>query len=580
MNTQARQVARVIPLVAGLLASGWVVAAPATPQSADLILSNGKIYTVSVEAPWAEAVAIRDGNYVYVGDAEGAEAYRGADTKAIDLDGRMAMPGINDTHSHPWQGGLKQLYECNFAFSAGPDEIEAALRGCIADNPDAVWITGGQWTSDFFKDNPLESPRAWLDDIADGRAVYLEDDSGHHAWVNSKALELAGIAADAPDPQGGKFLRDDDGVPNGIALESASILIGEVLPEPSHQQNINAIGRAVSLANAFGITGMLEARTPASISPAYAEADKLGLITAHVVTDLQTPYGPRTEKIDVPALLAFSERYASANVHTRFAKLYLDGVPTGSRSAVMLEPYLVDEKHPVATKGMLMIEPSVLEADLTALDAAGFTVKVHTAGDGSVRLALDAIEAVRKQNGASGLRHELGHAGYIDPADIPRFSQLNVTADLSPYLWYPRPIIDAVIGAVGERGYEYFPIKDLLDSGANVIMGSDWPSAAADMNPWPAIEAMVTRKNPASDSDETLWAEQAISLEQALHIATQQGALAYRLEARTGSVQVGKSADLIVLNQNLFSIPPSAISETSPDLTLFAGQVVYDRQAP
>jgi predicted amidohydrolase YtcJ len=568
----------VIALVAGLLVPGCLLAAPALSQPADLILSNGKIYTVSAAAPWAEAVAIRDGNYVYVGDARGVEAYRGVDTQAIDLDGRMAMPGINDTHSHPWQGGLKQLYECNFAFSAGLDEIAATLRGCIADNPDALWITGGQWTSDFFKENSLDSPRAWLDDVTGGRAVYLEDDSGHHAWVSSKALTLAGFASNAPDPQGGKFLRDDKGVPNGIALESASILIGDVLPEPSHQQNINAIGRAVSLANAFGITGMLEARTPARVSPAYAEADKLGLLTAHVVTDLQTPHGPRTQAIDVPALLAFSDRYASANVHTRFAKLYLDGVPTGSRSAVMLEHYLVDEEHPVATKGMLMIEPSVLEADLLALDAAGFTVKVHTAGDGSVRLALDAIEVVRQRNGASGLRHELAHAGYIDPADIPRFAQLNVTADLSPYLWYPRPIIDAIVGAVGERAYEYFPIKDLLASGANIGMGSDWPSAAADMNPWAAIEAMVTRKNPLSESDEALWPEQAISLEQALQIATRQGALAYRLEARTGSVEVGKSADLIVLNQNLFGIPASAISETSPDLTLFAGQVVYSRQ--
>ena len=205
-------------------------------------------------------------------------------------------------------------------------------------------------------------------------------------------------------------------------------------------------------------------------------------------------------------------------------------------------------------------------------------MKVHTAGDGAVRLALDAIEAVRERNGPSGLRHELAHAGYIDPVDLPRFAQLNVTADLSPYLWYPRPIVDAIIGAVGERAYEYFPIKDLLTTGANVGMGSDWPSAAADMNPWPAIEAMVTRRNPLRDDDETLWLEQAITLEQALAIATRQGARAYRLEERTGSVEVGKSADLIVLNNNLFDIPPARISETSPDLTLFAGQVVYRRQ--
>jgi hypothetical protein len=200
---------------------------------------------------------------------------------------------------------------------------------------------------------------------------------------------------------------------------------------------------------------------------------------------------------------------------------------------------------------------------------------MHAAGDGSVRVALDAIEQVRATNGASGLRHEIAHAGFIHPEDVSRFAELNVTVDLSPYMWFPRPINDAILGAVGERALRYWPIKDLLESGANVAIGSDWPSVAESMNPWPAIEAMVTRRNPYTDAAEALWPEQAITLDQALEVFTLNGAKAYRLEQLTGSIEVGKSADLIVLNQNLFDVDITAISETQVETTFFEGRVVY-----
>ena len=303
-----------------------------------------------------------------------------------------------------------------------------------------------------------------------------------------------------------------------------------------------------------------------------------GLLTAYAITALQTPRGKRDTAMDVAPLIEISKRHATEHVHTRFAKIFLDGVPTASRSAVMLEPYLVSEEFSEPTTGMLMVTPEVLTEDIAALDQNGFTVKIHTAGDGSVRIALDAIEQVRARNGRSGLRHQLAHAGYIDPDDLPRFAELNVTADLSPYLWFPRPIIDSIVGAVGERAYHYWPIKDLLASGANVSIGSDWPSAAASMNPWPALEAMVTRRNPGEDgkdSEQALWRSQAIKLEQAVEIFTRYGARAYRLEHQTGSIEVGKSADLIVLNQDLFKVPVEMISETLPELTLFEGAVVF-----
>jgi predicted amidohydrolase YtcJ len=547
------------------------------PAPAELVLDNGRIYTLDSEQPWAEAVAIREGRFVFVGGNEEAAAYVGENTQVIDLGGKMAMPGINDTHSHPWQGGVKLLYQCNFPFSATPDEIAVIVKGCVSANPDAEWIKGGQWTSDFFDIHDLGSPRQWLDAISGDTAIFFEDDSAHNAWVNSKALELAGIGRDVPDPPGGFFLRDADGGPNGVLLETAKPLVEKAVPDLSPAENLAGLARAVEEANAFGITGFAEARTPPEISAVYQQLDSEGRLTVHATTYLQTPPGPRSDSLDVAPLVEIAERHASGRVHTRFAKIFLDGVPTSSRTASMLAPYVVNEEYPEETRGSLLIEPEALAEDVTKLDAAGFTVKIHTAGDGSVRTALDAIEAARKANGNQNLPHSLGHAGYVDPTDLPRFSELNVTAEFSPYLWYPRPIIDSVVGAVGERGSRYWPTRDLLATGARLSIGSDWPSAAADMNPWPAMEALVTRRNPYQDGTESFWPEQAVSLQEAIKIFTLTGAKAHQLDGLTGSIEPGKSADLIVLDRQLFDIPIEDISDTRVEQTFFAGERVHSQ---
>lgn len=564
----------IIQVAAWLSALSGCVREDPTAQ-ADLILNNGAIYTVDAARPWVEAVAIADGRYVFVGDAAGANAFSGSETETIDLAGRMAMPGINETHAHSWQGGYKELYECNFAFTATPGEIAEIVRGCIASNPDSDWITGGQWTSDFFIENDIGSPREWLDAISGDKAIYFEDDATHNAWVNSKALDIAGITRDTPDPPGGAYMRDEDGDPNGLVLETAKPIVESFIPDWTHEQNVAAIARAVELANAYGLTGIHEARTPPHVAPAYRQLDEEGRLMAHTVINMQTPRGQRDEPFDIAPLLEVAEANASTHVHTRFAKMFIDGVPTASRTAVMIEPYLTSEEFPELTRGHPLIPQGVLSQDLINLDAAGITVKMHAAGDGSVRIALNAVENARRANGDSGLRHEIAHAGYIHPDDLPRFAALGVTADLSPYLWYPRPIIGSIVGAVGERAHYYWPVRDLLESGARVAIGSDWPSVAASMDPWPAMEAIVTRRDPHTDGAEALWPEQAITLAQAVEIFTLGGAVAYRLEALTGSIEVGKSADLIVLDQNIFDVPIERVSRTRVLQTWFEGRLVY-----
>jgi predicted amidohydrolase YtcJ len=241
----------------------------------------------------------------------------------------------------------------------------------------------------------------------------------------------------------------------------------------------------------------------------------------------------------------------------------------------MLAPYEPHPDYPEDFRGHLHVGEATLCRDLLEFERRGFTVKLHTAGDHSVRAALDAIESAHRASGRSDLRHELAHAGFIDPADLPRFRELNAVADLSPYMWYPSPIMNSVRGALGKRADRYWPIRDLLESGAPLLAGSDWSAAVESMDPWIGIASMVTRRDPKGRSPGALWPEQAISLERELEIFVAGGARSLRRASQTGSIEIGKSADLIALDRNLFAIPPEQISETEVELTLFAGQIVH-----
>ncbi len=552
--------------------------APAQPF-ADAVMLNGAIYTVDAAQPWVEAVAIEDGHYVFVGSSEEARKYVGAETNVADLQGRMVMPGINDAHIHPLMGATQQLYECQFPSASNPDQIADALRSCVEKDPASGWIIGGQWGSGFFQQFDIGSPRAWLDSISGDKAVSLNDDSHHNAWFNSKALALAGISRSTPDPEGGSIGRDAGGEPNGLLVETAAREGQKAMPDWSAGQYIAAVQEVMRIARGYGITGMKDAGAYESgAMSAYHEVDtNLGGLTLHLAADIRTPYGPRTAPLDIDEIERVRDAYASTHVHTEFVKIFLDGVPTPARTAGMLDPYLPDEVHGDPFTGNLHVGPELLANDLIALDAKGFTVKMHAAGDGSVREGLDAIAAARRANGDSGLRHELAHAGYIHPDDIPRFATLDAVADISPVLWHPSPIIDAIISALGPRGEKYFPVRDLLDAGARVVAGTDWPAVAPDANPWVGIESLVSRRDPYGQRQGQLWPQQAVTLEEAIRIYTLNGAGALRLDQVTGSIEVGKSADFIVLDRNLFEVAVDEIGGTEVVMTFFEGHPIYTR---
>ena len=559
-----------------LLLAGLAQAA----QDADSIYTNANIYTLDPEQPWAKAIAVSDGRILAVGDAADVLSRRGPNTRVEDLGGAMVLPGLIDAHVHPLKGGIKTLYECNFPFSATPKDVAATVAACVRDNPDAVWIRGGQWDSAFFDRFDVPSPKKLLDEVSGDKAVFLSDDSGHNAWLNSKALSILGITADTPDPDDGSILRlDGSSEPNGLLLEGPAQAVEAQLPEWTQPQLLEGARESVRIANSFGITAMKSAMAPEPFLQAFNALDKQGELNAHMALSILTPYGSRKSPLNYDDYSVLRDKYRSDDVDTRFIKIFMDGVPTPSRTAAMLEPYTAESPGAERTRGPMHLSSEQLASDLIEFDKRGFTVKIHTAGDRSVRVALDAIEAARKANGNSGLRHELAHAGFIDPKDIPRFKELDAVADLSPFLWHPSPIMDSVISAVGPRGEHYFPIKTLLEARAPVLAGSDWPAAVETIDPWLGLEAMVTRHHPRDAAAGELWPEQAITLEQAIAIFTIDNARALRLDTKAGSLEAGKSADFVVLSENLFDIAPEAISDVRVLRTVFKGQSVYSQEA-
>lgn len=559
------------------ITGGFLLAcnAPLKPEiAADTVLFNGLFYTLDEKQTWAQAIAIRDGRIVKVGSRNDVMATVGITTNKIDLQGRTVIPGINDAHVHPLPGGLKLEYECSFEFSATPDEIAQTISQCAKAQPDAQWIIGGQWDSDLFKRFTVDSPRALLDKAAPGKAVYLESDSGHDAWVSSTTLTLAGVNADSQVPAGGHAPRDDRGEFNGLLLEKARELVLPVVPDWSDAQYYQGLQRAMQLANRYGVTAMKSAAAGEKMLRAMADAANDARITTHLAGSIDMRE-LLDGGFDMARVNAQRDAYHSDQVDARYIKIFLDGVPTSSRTAAMLHDYQAESAGSKRHKGSLHFDAQQLKRMLLAMDSAGFTVKIHTAGDRSVRMALDVLAEVRRINGRSGLRHELAHAGFIAPVDLDRFKALNVVADLSPYLWHPSPIIDSVIGAVGPRGEEYWPVRSLIDKGAPILVGSDWPAAVPSINPWPGIEAMVNRRNPYTDDETQLWAEQAVSLPEALRLFIAESARALR-KSDIGCLCEGNWADLAVLNQAIFEVPVSKLGDTEAVMTFYKGLLVYE----
>ena len=537
-------------------------------QVADAVYKNGRIYTVDAGRSWAEAVAIRDGSIVYVGPDRGIEKYIGDNTIVRSLNGLMMLPAFQDAHIHPIYSGLDAL-ACDLTDLGDLAAYRTKIAEYAAANSDLEWIRGAGWSMAVFGPGAYAS-RTILDELVPDRPVYLVSADGHSAWVNSIALDIAGIDEDTPNPSGGIIDRDPvTGEPIGSLQEQGAMnLVEDKIPKPSLQDRIAALEYVRDMLHGYGITSVQEAYAFEPDLEAYAHLDKAGQLKLRVVAALWWEREQTEEQI--PYLEALRERFTTGYVRATSVKIMQDGVME-NYTAAMLEPYFVEN----GTKGIPMIEPEYLKDIVTALDKRDFQVHFHAIGDAAVRQSLDAIEVAQNSNGQRHLRHHISHLQIIDPADIPRFAELDVLANFQPLWAYADEyVVDLTIPFIGkERAQWMYPIKSVIDGGGTVAFGSDW--AVSTANPFPQIETAVTRIDAFEHDTEVLNPEQRVTLEQAIDAFTINAAFLNHHENETGSIEVGKLADLIVVDQNLFNIDASAISDTNVLLTLFAGEPVF-----
>jgi predicted amidohydrolase YtcJ len=536
---------------------------------ADLALRNGAIYTVDGARSWAETIAIDDGRIVYVGTDSGSKDYIGPQTQVVDLEGRMVLPGMQDVHIHPISGGI-EANGCDLNAATTVDEYLAIIRKYAEENPNEPWIKGGGWAMSSFGPGAL-ARKELIDAIVPDRPVILWSRDGHTTWVNSKALEVAGITRDTPDPADGRIDRDPKtGEPSGSLQEGASSLVSSKAPSDTDQVRDDGLRYAVKMLNGYGITGIQVASADEADLKTYRRLDDAGELSLHVVASIWWERDQGLEQVE--EIKRLRGEYTKGRVDAGTVKIMQDGVME-NYTAVVLEPYKLKGRKDV--RGIPMVEPELLKKAVTQLDADGFQVHFHAIGDGAVRQALDAIEAARAANGQLGHRHHISHIQLIHPDDQPRFRELGVVANFQPLWAYADDYInDLTLPFISKETAAYmYPIGSMQRSGAVVAFGSDWSVSTAD--PFEEMETAITRMDALNDATKPWMPEERIGLPEALAAFTINAAYTNRDEKNTGSLEVGKLANLAVLDRNLFEIPATEISDTKVLLTLFEGKPVH-----
>ena len=555
------RIARTLAAVA-VLAAAFAGAAGAQGAPAEWVFTGGTVWTADSAHPRASAVAVRGGRIVWVGEAKDAAAWTGRATTVIDLRGRMLLPGLHDSHLHPAAGGV-ELGECLLDADTTRAMLITHIAQCARSG--TGWLRGRGWQLPIFPDaNPS---RTLLDSLAPGRPAYLRSADGHGAWVNSKALALAGITAATPDPPRGRIERDASGRPSGTLRESATGLVARMMPARTWQDYVHGLRRTMALANSLGITSLTDADADTLMLRAYVALDSAHALTTRILATQHTDAAAGASQ--VPRLIAQRARFTVGHVRATAAKIYADGV-IEARTAALLQPYAG-----TSDRGPTPIPPERMDSLVVALDRAGFQVHVHAIGDRGVRMALDAFAAARAANGARDSRHQIAHLEMIDTLDVPRFAQLGVLADFQP-LWayrdsYIRDLTEPVLGP--ERSSRLYPIGSVVRAGGTIVGGSDW--IVSSMDPLAAIQVAVTRRDPDAPAGPPWLPNEVVTLDRILAAYTIEGARADFQERETGSISVGKAADLLVLDRDLTAVPPADIHRARAVLTMLEGKAVF-----
>lgn len=541
---------------------------------ADTIYEKGFVYTANGPKSRAQAFAVKDGKFIAVGSNDDMQIFAGKDTQIIDLKGDMVMPGLIDTHIHAVRGALTALGVV-FDPTATVDEIKAAVKEYIVDKKlkKGDWVEGAKWAVDAKTINAK-----MLDDIAPDNPVFLHDWTNHLGWVNSAALKAAKITKDMADPQGGVIDRDSSGNPTGILHDKALGLITAVMSPPKPEVVEERAAWIFNKLNGYGVTGIITPQLDSMRIEAYRGLESKNKLTLRIQGswDFNTRYVTTTLEEQAKTFMARDKRGENSPlINVDGVKIYMDGVPNDSEGgAPMIDAYAT-----APTFGTPSIDESTFTTWMLRFDKEGMKVMAHATGSLSTRHFLNALEAVRRANG-KGPRHHMAHSMLVYPDDLPRlsFNRSNVITEVSPFnTWCPDPHgTDHWQAIIGRDLFDQTmtPLKSMYDNGAVVTYGSDWDNVP-EPNPWLGLEAMVTRQYPGHPEYGQWNMDERLDIETVIQIFTRNGAMAMERETETGTIEAGKSADFIVINQNLLQIAPEKIHKTKVLKTVLQGKTVY-----
>ena len=547
---------------------------------ADKVFLSGAVYTVDENNPWAEAVAIQDGKITYVGDNEGVQDLIGENTEVTDLVGKMLLPGFHDTHAHPIDMSLT-LMGCDLFEGTSKEEYLKQIKECAEVQKDRRSLLGvGYWIGAFPEDD--KPNRYDLDEISPDKPAWFMDLDGHAFWVNSKTLELSNINKDTPDPEGGAIERDENGEPTGLLIGDAWILVQEEIYLLEDDENIEGARRVFNILNSAGVTSMVEAMSfDENHDDLYIDLFEAGVINLRIDLALWVIPSEDDEK-QVADIIRRSTKNTNPRLDFSQVKFLADGY-MGNGAALLFEPYYEDGEL-TDNFGDAYFEQERLNNLVTEFEKAGFQIHVHVDGDKAANMTLNAFEAAQEANDMGDRRHTMTHLTLVHPDDVSRLKELDIIANIQGFWGFPDQtegwldeLIEPMIGS--ERANKIYPFRSLHESGVKLVASSDWPVTTHE--PLLAIEVAIRRQDPFDDSPDarTLNPEEGLDLETMLAAYTINGAYFMQQEDVTGSIEVGKYADLVVLDQNLFEIPVHEISDTQVLLTLLEGEEAYRNES-
>ncbi|MGB5850373.1 MAG: amidohydrolase [Ignavibacteriaceae bacterium] len=522
---------------------------------------NGKIYTVDQQQPIAEAVVVADNKIVFVGSNEEAEKFIDASTKVIDLNGRLMLPGFNDSHLHFTSGGY-YLLGINLRKAKSEEEFVSILKDYIK-NRESKWVTGGRWDHESWEVKKVPA-KELIDGFTATTPVFVSRIDGHMGLANSKALELAGITKDTQNPDGGLITKDPDtGEPTGILKDNAMNLVFDVIPEKSLEGNIEAANRSFEEARKLGITSLQEMTQPGELE-AYERIKMNGDLTCRIYSIWKID--KYMDLVDENIKVNSGDEY----IRRGGLKGYADG-SLGAKTAWFFEPYEND-----TTYGLPMDIISNGELSDWAFDADKNHLQlcVHAIGDKANNYMLNLYESIKKDNSKWDRRFRVEHAQHLIPDDVKRFKEIDVIASVQPY----HAIDDGVwvrnrIGEEREKMTHMY--KSYLDNNVVIAFGTDWP--VAPLNPMYGLYAAVTRRTVDGKNPDGWIPEQKITIEEAIKAYTLDAAYASFEDNIKGSIEVGKFADMVVLSDDILTIDPIKIWDVKVEITVFDGEIVYEK---